>query len=128
MKKIISAIVCIIMVCTVTCVYAETSIYWNGSDTVDFHSWTEPAQSSGARWDIEWGSRTNIASNRRAVVRVHCGYDAASATWVYSSKSTAYHDYNDGFGYGACDTELRGRLDNRDSAQAPLIVNGSFFN
>lgn len=128
MKKVLTVILCVMIMSMVTCAFAETKIEWNGSDTVNLHSWSSPATSSGARWHIEWGNSTNIASDRRALVRVHSGYDAASASWVYSTKSTAYHDYNSGFGYGLRNTELWGRLDNRDGARAPLKVDGYFFN
>ncbi len=127
MKKFLALVMATMMICAVmTTAMAETTIEWEGEDTRNFHSWTTPADSSGGSWHIVWGENTNIASNLRAVVRVHSGERAASATWVYSSKSEKYHPYNSGFGYGACKTELRGRLDNRDSGW--LIVDGTFYN
>lgn len=127
MKKFLALVLCTMMICAVmTMAMGETEITWSGSDTENFHSWTTPADSSGGSWHIVWGDNTNIASDLRAVVRVHCGESAASATWVYSSKSSKYHPYNSGYGYGACEVELRGRLDDRDSGL--LIVDGTFYN
>ena len=129
MKRWIALMLCIMTVCFATCAFAETAISWRGSDTVEFHTWSTPGTSSGTSWHIEWDTAvTNIVSNRRAVVRIMSDGKYASSLWVYSKCSTAYHKYNTGYGQGKTKTYVTGRLDDRDGAQAPLIVKGSFFN
>ena len=70
-----------------------------------------------------------ISSRRRAVVRIYAEPSPgvyASSLYVYSTKSTAYHPYNSGFGNGARQTYIAGRMDNRDSGT--LVVAGTFYN
>ena len=129
MKKIFALILCIATVCLSACALAETEIYWSGSSTSGFPSWSTSDTSTGAKWHIEWGEGTNIAANRRAVMRaMSSNGNYASPLYVYSSKSTAYHRYEAAYAHGKAQTYAGGRLDDRDGAQAPLTVTGYFFN
>lgn len=128
MKKFVALVLCMLTVFSAVCAVAETQIYWTGNDTSSFHTWSSPAVSSGTSWHFEWGEGTNIASNRRAVVRIKSGTNYASALYVYSKKSTAYHKYISTYAQGKATTYASGRLDDRDGAQAPLTVTGYFFN
>ena len=130
MKKRMLAILmllCISSVVSASVNYTPSTFNCTTSDTVNYRSLTTPAESTGSQWHIEWDDNSNIASNRRAVIRVHEGEEAASATWVYSTLSSSYHPYKSGFGNGDAMVELRGRLDNRDGAQAPLCLVGTFY-
>ena len=128
-KKIFALILCIATVCLSACALAETEIYWSGRSTSGFPSWSTPDKSTGAKWHIEWGEGTNIAANRRAVMRaMSSNGNYASPLYVYSSKSTAYHRYEAAYAHGKAQTYAGGRLDDRDGAQAPLTVTGYFFN
>ena len=128
MKKFVALVLCLLTVFTAVCAVAETAIYWKGDDTSEFHAWSTPAKSSGKSWHFEWGDGTNIASNRRAVVRIMSNGKYASSLYVYSTKSTAYHKYISTYAQGNADTYAAGRLDDRDGAQGPLVVTGNFFN
>ena len=129
MKKFIALFLCILTVFSSVCAIAETQIYWSGSVTSGSPAWSTPAESTGTSWHIEWGDGTNIASNRRAVVRIKAADGSyASSLFVYSKKSTAYHKYISTYAQGKAKTYASGRLDDRDGAQGPLTVTGYFFN
>lgn len=128
MKKFVALVLCMLTVFTAVCAVAETPIYWSGSATSGSPAWSTPAESTGTSWHIEWGDGTNIQSNRRAVVRIKCGDQYASALYVYSTLSTSYHKYVSTYAQGKGKTYASGRLDDRDGAQAPLTVTGYFFN
>jgi len=127
MKKFFALVLATMMICAVmTTAMAEIPISWSGSDTVAFHSWTDPIFSDGAEWSIGWGECTNISSNHRAVVRVYSGNRVASAKWVYSAKKATPHPYAAEFADGNAMVTLYGRLDNRDTGL--LVVDGIFYN
>ncbi|MGI6215275.1 MAG: hypothetical protein ACOYIT_05305 [Christensenellales bacterium] len=130
MKKISVLLLCALVLCIAASASAYDPSYFNKEvySITNLKTLTSPPKSStGKNWHIEWGSAANMESYRRAVVRVHAGYNAASATWVYSTKSSAYHPYKTGYGNGGAKVELRGRLDNRDGDYAPIILQGYFF-
>ena len=133
MKKFVALLVSSLLVCLVIgTALAETGFDKTIYSITTFIEWTSPDQSSGARWHIEWDTNvSNISANpnRRAYMRVFDEYgNYASEPYLYSTYSTAFHDYKTGFGYGDANTMVKGRLDNRDGAQAPLNVKGVFFN
>jgi hypothetical protein len=132
MKKISVLLLCALVLCIAASALAsepyEASPFDESTSSITtFLTLTSPARSTGKNWHIEWGKYANMESNRRAVVRVHAGYNAASATWVYSTKSSAYHPYKTGYGNGGAKVELRGRLDNRDGDNGAIRLQGKFF-
>lgn len=124
-KRFVALMLCILIVGGTVSALAEMPFKYTGDETVIFENWTGYGKSSGKSWHLTW-SNQNLSSRNRAVVRIHAGYDAASASWVYSSASTSYHPYNPGFGYGNRDVQMRGRMDNRDSGK--INVSGTFYN
>ena len=108
---------------------ASTNFSWSGDGSGDPKRWGDSQASSGNNWHITWGSNTTISSSKRAVVRIYAEPSPgtyASSLYIYSTKSTAYHPYNSGFGNGLKDTYIAGRMDNRDSGT--LVVEGTFYN
>lgn len=130
MKKFMALAICLMLVLScVAAASAETTFAWSGSQISGMPSWSTPYVSSGSNWHISWNASSNVASNRRAVVRAmddHGNY--ASSLFVYSTLSSSYHPYKSGFGNGNADTCIAGRLDDRDGANAPLKVSGTFHN
>ncbi len=83
-------------------------------------------QKSENKWYISLNEKdSNLSPTHRAVARVHHGFDAASATYVYSGPSTNQHGYNaDCQGY-MDGLSFRARLDNRDTGT--LEFHGTFY-
>lgn len=125
-KSICLALAALLLICYTVPAAAATHFDFSTSATSGFPRWTESQESTGANWHIEWKKGTNIGSNRRAVVRALCNGEFASSLFVYSTRSTKYHPYKDGYGHGDADTYVGGRLDNRD--HGTLHVVGWFFN
>lgn len=67
---------------------------------------------------------SNLSETHRAVTRVHCGYDAASPTFVYSGANTTRRGYNADYQGFQSGLSFRARLDNRDSGT--LEFHGTF--
>ena len=126
MKKFVTLVLAIVLVCVASCSLAATDFQYKGSETVEFKAWSKPATSSGANWHMTW-TKCNLSSTNRAVVRIYAGTGVfASAKFVYSSASTKYHPYNDGYGKGKAATYVGGKMDDRDDGE--IDVKGKFYN
>lgn len=125
-KAIVFVLAAVLVLCCIASASASTSFSWSGSTTSGFPRWGDDQTSSGAKWHIDWDSSSNISSSRRAVVRILSNGNYASSLFVYSTLSSNYHPYKDGYGYGLADTYIAGRLDDRDSGT--LTVSGTFYN
>ncbi len=128
MKKFGCFMLCMMLVlCLAVTAFASTDFSFSTTATSGFPAWCDPAQSSGKNWHFTWNDETNITSTHRAVVRILTAEgNYASALWVYSSKSTKYHPYNDSAAYGKAYTCPAGRLDDRDSGTLKVV--GTFYN
>ncbi len=129
MKKLFGITICLVLVFSMLAVaHAEMAFYYQTTATSGIYSWTDYSDiSNGRQWHFTWENPTNISANRRAVVRIMTAEGtSASSLWVYSTRSTAYHPYNDSAAYGQAYVHPAGRLDNRDSGE--LIVTGVFYN
>ena len=74
------------------------------------------ASKTGAHWFMRLDEdMSNLSSTHRAVVRIHEGANAISATWVYSGPNETERGYNAGKAGTVYNVSFRGRLDNRDS-------------
>lgn len=130
MKKCVALFLCLLLAClSVSVAFAATKFEYSSDQTEDLLAWSLPAQSDGNAWHLTWTSH-NLGTGSgkcRAVVRIFAGKGIyASAQYLYSSPSEAYHDYNPGYGQGKKDTYIGGRKDNRDSGK--LTVSGTFYN
>ena len=127
-KKFVCFMLCMALVlCLAVTAFASTHFSFSTTATSGYPTWCGAAKPSGKNWHFTWDSDTNIASDHRAVVCILTAEgNYASALWVYSSKSTKYHPYNDSAAYGKAYTCPAGRLDDRDSGT--LIVIGDFYN
>lgn len=134
MKKFLALVLCTMMICAVASeALAATTFSFSTSQMTGYPCWTEPDVSTGSKWHIEWDDKTNIQSDRRAVVRAlsEDGNSYASSLFVYSSLSSDYHPYKDAYinrGGTEIKTRVGGRKDDRDGASGTLIVVGTFFN
>lgn len=128
MRKALGIILCAAMLLSMAVsAVAETNFAFSTGSTSGAPVWAEAAPSTGANWHFTWDAGTNIASNRRAVIRILTSEgEYASALWVYSSLSTTYHPYTKNAANGCAFTCPAGRLDNRD--RGTLVVKGTFWN
>lgn len=119
MKKLVSLLLCIVILCGAASAFAEeydriwysietssTSVYSVGHTPVD--KWRDD-------WYIGIDSRSNVSSTHRAVGRVHCGAEAITPTFVFNGTSYNHHEYDTYWEYEAYGVTFRARLDNRDS-------------
>ena len=129
MKKFVCFVLCVTLALSIG-VTALAATYFDirTTSTSDFTVWQESATSTGKNWHFTWESGTNISENCRAVVRIMTSQgNYASSLWVYSTKSTKYHPYNDSASYGKADTCPSMRLDTRNVGQELRAV-GYFYN
>lgn len=128
MKKLVGVVTCVVLLTSMISV-ASADIFFDYTTSAisGFPTWSNLAlQSNGKNWHFTWDDGTNIASNRRAVVRILTDEgNYASSLWVYSTRSTNYHAYNDSASYGKANTTPAGRLDDRDTGT--LRVAGTFY-
>lgn len=95
------------------------------SSTSEYQVGCSGIEKTENRWYIILDeSRSNLSPTHRAVTRVHDGYNAASATWVYSGPSRNEHPYNADCQGVKNNLSYRGRLDDRDSGV--LEFHGTF--
>lgn len=127
MKKLVSLALCLVIALgMVTFAAAATVFKYSGDQVTNMESWSTPATSSGKRWHLTWKS-SNLSQSNRAVVRIMAEDGTrASALWVYSSKSTLYHDYYASSAYGKKKTYITGRSD--DDTAGFIKVEGWFHN
>lgn len=121
MKKFLAVLLCTMMVCAYATNAMAAPISGTLTSTTELRNVTSAVESEGYYWTAAF---TGAASNKRVVARVHAGYDAASATWVYSGYSTTSHPYVDEYADGWAMVTLRARVDNRD--QGPITISGTF--
>lgn len=132
MKKFVAFILAMVMVfaCVVSAMAAPLRQGYkfdvSTTSTTEFKTGCSGMSKTENKWYISLNAGiSNLSSTHRAVARVHHGYDAASATYVYSGPSTTVHGYNadcQGFMSGL---SFRARLDNRDTGT--LEFHGTFY-
>ena len=96
------------------------------TSTTSFQTGCYGITKTGPRWFIKLDEdMSNLSPTHRAVVRIHEGYNAISATWVYSGPNETEHGYNSGKTGTVNNVSFRGRLDDRDSGL--LEFHGYFY-
>lgn len=118
MKKLFSAVLVVVMVLSVTSMALAASTRFNivTDSTTVLQVGTPQYNRTMQYWSVYVDmSTSNISPTHRAVTRVHKGYDAASATWVYSGENPTARGYKVGIALSETGLTFRGRLDNRDS-------------
>ena len=86
---------------------------------------TAPVIKHGDYWYLRINeSLSNISPRLRAVVRVHRGTTAISATWVYSAASSEHHPYTADAQGTVTNVTLRVRLDSSDAGT--MTLSGTF--
>ncbi|MEG1983633.1 MAG: hypothetical protein RR037_07890 [Alistipes sp.] len=124
MKKFAALILTLIMMVSISSVASAVSFDIVTTSKDVYQVGTQIFSTNNYNWFINVNMGTsNIALDHRAVVRVHQGVNAASATWVYGAPNGASHPYISGYKDGLT---FRGRLDNRDSGL--LEFHGTFYN
>lgn len=129
MKKFLCFVFCCVLMASMMSVAsADIPFSYSTSATSGFPKWTTVAlESNGKNWHFTWDSGTNISSSCRAVIRILTDEgEYASSLWVYSTKSTNYHEYKDFAAYGGANTTPAGRLDDRDTGTLKVV--GTFYN
>lgn len=121
MKKFLAMILCAIMVCAVATNAMAATISGTLTSTKTFKNVTTTVAIEGSDWTASF---TGASSTQRVVARVHAGYDAASASWVFSGYSTTPHDYKPEYMYTSELITLRARIDTRDVG--PITISGVF--
>ena len=125
MKKFIALVLAIAMLLSIASVASASSVNFNISTSITsvFQVGTIQFARDNTYWWLDVDMRTsNVSDTHRAVTRVHCGVNAASAKWVYSGPNGTSHNYITGYDSGLT---FRGRLDDRDSGQ--LEFHGKFY-
>ena len=118
MKKFVAAVLVVVMIFSVSSMDMAASTRFNivTDSTTVLQIGTPKYNRTMTYWIVYVDmSTSNLSHTHRAVTRVHKGFDAVSATWVYSGENPTARGYNAGTANNVTGLTFRGRLDNRDS-------------
>ena len=118
MKKFVAAVLVVVMIFSVSSMAMAASTRFNivTDSTTVLQIGTPKYNRTMTYWIVYVDmSTSNLSPTHRAVTRVHKGFDAVSATWVYSGENPTARGYNAGTANNVPGLTFRGRLDNRDS-------------
>ena len=118
MKKILAVVLTLSLVLAFagSAMAVGTRFHIVTSSTTSFQTGCSVERKTGNHWFVRLDEEmSNLSPTHRAVVRIHEGYNAISATWVYSGPNETEHGYNSGKTGTVYNVSFRGRLDNRDS-------------
>lgn len=118
MKKFVAAVLVVVMIFSVSSMAMAASTRFNivTDSTTVLQIGTPKYNRTMTYWIVYVDmSTSNLSPTHRAVTRVHKGFDAVSATWVYSGENPTARGYNTGTANDVTGLTFRGRLDNRDS-------------
>lgn len=118
MKKFVAAVLVVVMIFSVSSMAMAASTRFNivTDSTTVLQIGTPKYNRTMTYWIVYVDmSTSNLSPTHRAVTRVHKGFDAVSATWVYSDENPTARGYNAGTANNVTGLTFRGRLDNRDS-------------
>ena len=118
MKKFVAGVLVVVMIFSVSSMAMAASTRFNivTDSTTVLRIGTPKYNRTMTYWIVYVDmSTSNLSPTHRAVTRVHKGFDAVSATWVYSGENPTARGYNAGTANNVTGLTFRGRLDNRDS-------------
>lgn len=128
MKKLVAFALSAIMMLSAVSALAYGQVDYSivsSSKTVFSNGHSSAVTSTGKDWYITMTSH-NLSSKKQGAVRIHDGYNARSATWVYKGNSTTTHGYNTGYTGGGYSVQMRGRADSNNT-DANVSYSGVFY-